>query len=147
VKRRAKDTLTAVEMNRGEVESFELLSGDLVRIALMTTSARVLKTTLKQLKCEESGARTDYSFTCTLKISGREHTLEREVSTQRSFYEPLEIDGVRIWFDAVQDILCFIAEEHGDCRPSKHARLALQDASLRICPEHLHLWRPCRLAT
>jgi hypothetical protein len=141
MKRKAKDTLTAVEMNRGEIEEFELISGDIVRIELVSTHARILRTTLKQLKLEVDDARTDYCFGCVLKINGREHVLEREVSTQRSFYEPWEIEGVRIWFDAVQDIFEFLAETR-ECRPRKHARLAIQDASLRICPEPLHPWCP-----
>lgn len=142
MKRRAKTTLAAVEMNRGEVEEFQLVSGDVVRIELVDTSAQVLRTTLKQPKVEESGARTDYRFQGKLRINGREHVLEREVSTQRSFYEPWEIDGVRIWFDAVDDIFTFLEERHGECRPRKQARFGIQDASLRICPELLHPWCP-----
>ena len=142
MKRQLKDTLTAVEINRGELEEFELLSGDVARIELVATSARVLRSSLKQLKIEEDAARTDYCFNCVLRINGREHTLEREVSTQRSFYEPWEIDGLRIWFDAVKDIFDFLAEAHGECQPRKHARFGIQDASLRICPERLHPWCP-----
>lgn len=142
MKRKAKDTLTAVEMNRGEIEEFELVSGEIVRIELVSTHARVLHTTLKQLKVEEHTARTDYCFNCILKINGQEHVLEREGSTQRSFYEPWVIAGVHIWFDAVEDIFEFLVENHGECRPRKHARFAFQDASLRICPEPLHPWCP-----
>ncbi|MBI5723154.1 MAG: hypothetical protein HZA50_04285 [Planctomycetes bacterium] len=142
MKRKFKDTLTAIEMNRGEYEEFELLCGDVVRVELVKTSARVLRTTLKQLRVEEVAGRTDYSFDCVLKINGREHVLEREVSTQRSFYEPWEIAGLRIWFDAVDDIFDFLVEAHGECRPHKHARFGIQDASLRICPDHVHPWCP-----
>jgi len=145
IQRKAKDTLTAIEMNRGDIVEFELVSGKVVRMELVSTHARVLSTTLKQLKAYENNghARTIYSFDCVLKINGREHTLEREVGTQRSFYEPWEIDGVRIWFDAVQDIFDLILnEDHGECRPRKHARFAFQDASLRICPEKVHAWLP-----
>lgn len=142
MKRRIKDTLTALEMNRGEIEEFELLSGQIIRLELISTSAHVLRTSLKQLKVEEHAARTDYNFTCVLKINGCEHTLKREVSSQRSFYEPWEINGLRIWFDAVQDIFEFLAEAHGECCPRKHARFAIQDASIRICPEPIHPWCP-----
>lgn len=142
MRRRAKDTLTAVEMNRGEIEEFELVSGDVVRIELVSTQARVLRTTLKQLKVEEDGARTDYCFNCILKVNGREHVLEREVSTRRSFHEAWEIQGMRIWLDAVQDIFEFLGETHGECRPRKQVRFAVQDASLRICPEPIHPWCP-----
>ena len=64
------------------------------------------------------------------------------MATQGSFYEPWVIGGVRLWFDAVDDIFAFLLEEHGPCRPARHARFALQDASLRICSESLHPWCP-----
>jgi len=142
MKHTAKDTLTVVEMNHEEIEEFQLVSGAVVRIELVSTQARVLRTTLQQLKVEENNARTIYRFHCVLKINGREHALEREVGTQRSFYEPWEIDGVRIWFDAVQDIYEFLLEHDFGGRPQKNARFAFQDATLRICPEKLHPWCP-----
>jgi hypothetical protein len=142
MERHATDTLTAVELNHGEVLDFVLVSGRCVRIELVDTEAHVLRTTLRELGVEESGARTDYAFSCTLRVAGEEVRLEREVSTQRSFYEPWEIAGVRIWFDAVAGIFDLLAEAHGECRPRKHARFAVQDASLRICPERLHPWCP-----
>lgn len=142
MKRKCKDTLTAIEMNRGEFEEFELARGDVVRFELVKTSARILRTTLKQLRVEEAAGRTDYAFDCVLKINGQEYTLEREVSTQKSFYEPWEIAGLRIWLDAVDDIFDFLVEAHGECRPKKHARFAVQDVAMQICPEKLHPWCP-----
>ncbi len=142
IRRQAKPTFAAVELNRGDTLDLALQSGRLFRMQLVSTEAEVIRTTLKQLKVEEGGARTDYRFRCVVLIDGVEHCLEREVSTQRSLYEPWEIDGVRLWLDAVQDIFEFLTETHGECRPAKHARFALQDASLRICPERLHPWCP-----
>lgn len=142
IRKRAKDTLTAVEMNRGETLEFALASREIVRIELVSTAAEVISTTLKQLKVEEDAARTHYRFRCVLRINGAEHLLEREVPTQRSFYEPWCIAGVHIWFDAVNDIFQFLTETHGQCRPNKHARFAIQDATLGICPEPLHPWCP-----
>ncbi len=142
IRKRAKDTLTAVEMNCGDVLQFTLTSGETVEILLIATSATISRTTLRELKVEESGARTDYQFECRLRIDGEEHCLEREVSTQRSFYAPWTIGGVRIWFDAVEDIFEFLEEAHGACRPSRHARFGIQETSARICPELLHPWCP-----
>jgi hypothetical protein len=142
MRRKAKDTLTVVELNRGETEEFELFSGRLVSIRLVSTEARVIRTTLRQAKVEEPRGRTDYVFGCVLQVDGRDHVLEREVSTQKSFYEPWEISGVRIWFDAVQEIFDFLTETHGECRPRKQARFAWQDATRRICPVRLHPWCP-----
>jgi hypothetical protein len=68
--------------------------------------------------------------------------VEREVATQKSFYEPLEIMGLRLWFDACRDIFDFLTEGHGPAMPRKQARFALQDASLRICPDKLQPWCP-----
>lgn len=72
MKRTAKDTLTAVKMNRGEIEEFQLVSGEVVRIELVSTRARVLRTTHKQLKVQEDDARTDYCCSCVLQIDKRE---------------------------------------------------------------------------
>ena len=49
---------------------------------------------------------------------------------------------MQVWLDAVQDIFGFLNEAHGACRPGRHARFALQDAGLGICPEPLHPWCP-----
>lgn len=142
IRKRARDTLTAVEMDRGDVLEFSLTSGAVVVIELVSTRAEVTRTTLRQPGVEEEGARTDYRFRCTLRVDGQEHELEREVSTQRSFYEPWLLGGVRLWFDAVDDIFAFLTETHGECRPRRHARFALQQADLGICPEALHPWCP-----
>src|SRR5689334_15304943 len=88
VKKRAKDTLTAVELDRGETLRFKLRSGETWTMELLETSAEVFRTTLKQLKVQERLARTDFRFRCGLKINGRPYKLERECSTQKSFYEP-----------------------------------------------------------
>ena len=142
IRRRARPTLTAVEMDRGDVLEFTLTDGTVRSIELAATSARVVRTTLQTAGVEEDGGRTDYRFTATLRVDGTQHVLEREVSTQASFYDPWLIAGMHIWFDAVQDIFAFIAEVHGECRPQRHARFALQDAALGICPEPLHPWCP-----
>jgi len=142
LRKEARETLTAVELDCGDVLEFVLCSGDVVSITLVSTHAAVVHTTLKQLKVEENAAQTEFRFSCTLRVNGQQHVLEREVPTQRSFYEPWCIDGVNIWFDAVDDIFEFLVETHGDCRPGKRARFALQDATLGICPETLHPWSP-----
>jgi hypothetical protein len=142
IRKQAKETLSAVELNAGDRLEFVLRSGSTVTIELLSTAAEIIRTTLSQLKIEEDGARTDYRFSARLRIDGEEVTLEREVSTQKSFYEPWEIAGVRIWLDAVSDIFDFITETHGPCAPAGQARFALQDASLGICPEPLHPWCP-----
>jgi len=138
----ARDTLTAIELDCGDTLEFKLRSGESRNIELLATDARILFTTLDELKVEQCGARTFYEFTCRLQIDGEQHTLRREVPTQRSFYEPWEIAGLRIWFDAVDDIFDYFTETHGECRPRKQARFAIQDATLGICPERLHPWCP-----
>ena len=153
LKRHAKPTLTAVEMIHGETLEFTLLSGRLVSIELVDTKAEIVHTSLKEPGREESGATTVYRFWGDLRIDGSDMRIEREVGTQSSFYEPWEVGGVRIWLDAVDAIFEFMRETHGPCRlqencshsavpPRRHARIALQDASSRICPEVVHPWCP-----
>jgi len=138
----AGETLVGIEMNRGDALEYKLSTGKTFRMELIGTHAEIFHTTLTELRKEESGARTNYRFTCDLKVNGQPVTLEREVSSQRSFYDPWELDGVDLWFDAVDDIFSFINETHGDCCPAKHARFALQETGRRICPEKLHPWCP-----
>ena len=152
IRRQAKDTLSAVEMNHGDTLEFTLLDGQVRAITLESTRAEIVSTTLSAPGVEEPAATTVYRFEATLRIGDRQVLLEREVGTQASFYEPWEVDGVRIWLDAVDAIFDFMHETHGPCRlrescsknlpPRRQARLALQDASARICPEPLAPWCP-----
>jgi hypothetical protein len=138
------ETLTPFELNEGDSVAFVKADGAAWSLELVSTGARILYTTLPKPKTEDSRARTFYAFHCVVRIDGREHRLEREVPTWRSFYEPWVIDGVRIWFDAVADIFDFLSETHGSCAARKQARFAVQDASLRICPDPVHPWCPLR---
>jgi hypothetical protein len=150
--RKAKDTLTAVEMFHGEVLEFTRCDGTLCKLRLNDTGARILTTTLQVPGVCEYGAQTTYAFWAHLTIDGCDHVLERVVGTQGSFYEPWLISGLRIWLDAVDAIFDFLQETHGRCRPGSihmegrpshyHARFAMQDATLRICPELVHIWCP-----
>jgi hypothetical protein len=141
-KRRAKPTLSAVEMNHGDELSFTLVNGNCVEMKLLDTGARILHSTLKTPGQYTWRGRVDYSFHCELEINGRPVRIEREIPTSRSFYEPLTIDGMTLWFDAALAIFEFLREEHGPCRPHRHARFAMQDASLSIAPEKIHPWCP-----
>lgn len=152
LRRHARPTLTAVEMVHGETLEFTLFNGTCVSIWLVDTKAEILRTTLVDPGREESGATTIYRFWADMRIDGVDVRLEREVGTQASFYEPWEMGGVRIWLDAVDAIFEFMHETHGPCRlqqncshgapPRRQARIALQDASSRICPEIVHPWCP-----
>jgi len=79
IKRKAKDTLTAFELNKGDTLLFELLNGQTCRLTLRDTSARIL------LKGKEA---TLYHFTCLVAIDGHEMLMERYVGTQETYYEP-----------------------------------------------------------
>lgn len=133
IERQAKDTITAVELNRGESLQFRLLNGQVRQLTLKETSAEIL------LKAHEGLL---YHFTCNVTIDGHEMLMERYVGCQESFYEPYVISGMRVWFDAVTDIFDFLPETHGKCKPNKEARFAVADASISICPEEIKPWCP-----
>jgi len=141
-KRKAKETITAVEMDAGDVLEFELASGETRRIEYARTWANVVETTVDEPKVEKAGAITNYRFQSTFLIDGHSVTMVRHVSSQESFYEPRELFGMRIWLDAAAEIFDFLTEEHGECRPKKQIRFAVQDATKRICPVLLHPWCP-----
>lgn len=152
LKRRAKDTLTAVEMLHGDTLEFQLFDGGLATLEVVGTGAEIVRTTLATPGIEQSGAMTVYRFWADVRAGGEEHRLERVVGTQASFYEPWEIGGMRIWLDAVDASFAFLKETHSPCRlqetcshsgpPRRQARLAVQDARGRVCPERVHPWCP-----
>jgi len=142
IKRKAAETITALEMDAGDVLEFELASGETRRIEFLRSWAQVVETTVDEPKVEKAGAVTNYRFQSTFRIDGHSVTMVRHVSFQESFHEPRELFGMRIWLDCAAEIFEFLTEEHGDCKPKKQVRFAVQDATKRICPELLHPWCP-----
>lgn len=150
--RQARETLTAVEMLHGDTLKFGLRDGSEIPIELLDTGAEIIETNLPLPLVEDRKGRTTYRFWADLRVDGHALRYEREVGTDKSFYEPLTVSGVSIWLDAVDGIFDFMLETHGPCRlnptcKSKppyyfQARLAVQDAALRICPEPVHPWCP-----
>jgi hypothetical protein len=138
-------------MIHGDVLQLRLPHGS-ADIELADTGAEIMETTLQTPGVEEPGAMTSYRFWGEFRVNGRPVRLEREVGTRKSFYEPWSIDGVQVWLDAVDAVFDFMRETHGPCRlqencahrlpPRRHARLAVQAASARICPETVHPWCP-----
>jgi len=142
IEKTARDTLTAVELDVSDELRFTLANGETRSVVLQGAGAGIYHTTLDEVGKEQPGAVTNYRFSCRLTIDGVSVSLGREVATQRSFYEPREVMGLRIWFDACDDIFEFLTEDHGACRPRRRARFAVQDAAKRICPVLLHPWCP-----
>jgi hypothetical protein len=139
-------------MVHGDSLEFTLPDGGGLTVELVDTKADIVRTTLKEPGKREPGATTVYRFHADLRIDGADVRMEREVGTQASFYEPWEFGGVRIWLDGVEAIFAVMRETHSPCRlqeickhgaPARHhARLVLQDASSRICPEPVRRWCP-----
>lgn len=142
VQRTARPTLTAVELDRGDTLRFTRMDGHTVTFVLRSTRAEMIHSTLASPKTEERGALTALRMRVVVELDGQPLTLERELGTEHTFRPPWEAAGLWIWFDAVDDLFEFMDETHGACRPRKHARFAVQDASLRICPDLLHPWCP-----
>ena len=142
VERRAGATLTPIELDPGDVLRFTLVDGTTRELRLVATHAEIVRTTLPLPLVETKGAETILAFWADVEIDGERHRLWREIGTQRSFHEPCRIAGLHLWLDAVDDIFTYLQETHGACRPNRRARLALQDASLPICPEALMPWCP-----
>jgi len=134
---RAKDTLTAVEMNHGEMLQFQLESGRVFHLVLEDTEAAIIE------KIDPGGI--VYTFSARVRVDGQSMTLRRYVCCQECFYEPYVINGVRIWLDTVKEVFDLIPIRYPrkgnlQCLPRKSARLALQDMTMRICPDETHPW-------
>lgn len=158
----AKSTLTPVTLNHGETLQFVLADGRAVVMTLRKTWWEIVDSTLMSpddiLKLSDAdaerpgreGAITTFRFFCEIEIGGSVRVLAREIPTQKSFYEPWVIDGMRIWFDAISGMFRssggFLLEKDArgglPCTFPKAARFAIQDATLDICPEPLHPWLP-----
>ncbi|MCX5682456.1 MAG: hypothetical protein NT049_02070 [Planctomycetota bacterium] len=141
VERKAKPTLTPFGLNHNDTLRFTLRDGRAWEMTLLGTSAEVT---------QRARGISAYAFDCDLRVNGTPRHLRREVGTQASFYEPWEIDGVRLWFDAAA---CAFKEAGGFmlekdwlgglvCQPPHKARFAVQEAALPICPEPLKPWYP-----
>ena len=150
--KKAKDTLTPIELDWDDTLNFTLACGQIVNLTLLRTGAQIIESEhdINNPPKNEKFVKVIYGFFCEVEIQGKQYRLEREIPTQKSFYEPWTIEGITIWFDAVSDIFKndngFMDEKDGRgrllCQPKKKARFALQDASLEICPEQLHPWLP-----
>ncbi len=140
ITREAKATITAVELDHGETLRFVLGNGEARTLTLLETAAAPLWTNLEELKREQPNGGTLYHFQAKVLADGHPMTLERYVCSQESFYEPYVINGMRVWFDAVADIFDFVTETHGECRPNKAARFAVQEAGRRILAVPLRPW-------
>ncbi len=135
-------TLTAFELDVGEELRLTLADGTTRVLRLESTGAAVDHTTLTEIKKPEFGARTVLRMHARLVIDGHAADLVRWVGSQKSFYEPWEILGLRIWFDAAAALFDHLNEDHGPCKPRKAARFAVQEAGRHICPVLLHPWCP-----
>lgn len=154
LERTAKSTLTPCGLNHGDSLHFTLHSGAPWEMTLLDTTARVLASDYAAYQYRdgghESGDISVYGMRCVLRVNGRELEICREVGAPSSFYEPVVVDGVSIWFDAASCAFRadggFMAEKDWReallCKPNHKARLVVQEADRPICPEPLHPWFP-----
>jgi len=154
VKRKSKSTLTPVGLNHEQTLRFTLQNGRVWEMTLLGTSAEVIARsggTGQRDPHHEASDISVYAFSCAVLVNGHKYQLHRAVGSQASFYEPWNLDGVRVWFDAVS---CVFKEEGGFmgekdrqrlgliCRPDHHARFAIHEADMAICPEPMMPWYP-----
>ena len=137
---RAAETLTPVELNRGDTLRFTLRSGDVRTMTLEETGFEILE----RPKGLPGGV---YAFSCRVRIDGHPLTMLRYVGAQESFYEPYVVNGMRIWFDTILDTFRKVPMRYpytGNLRrrPHKDARFAVQDATLPVCPQEMQPWYP-----
>jgi len=137
IKLRAKDTLTALEMNHGDMLQFRLRNGRVFRLTLEATDATIVE------RVDPGGI--VYQLEARVRVDGLPMTLRRYACSQECFYEPYVINGVRLWLDTVRDVFDLIPVRYPrngnlQCVPRKHARFALQSISIRTATSTV--WRP-----
>jgi PKD repeat protein len=142
VEREAQETLTPVELDRGDTLLFTLNNGEHRSLTVESTEARIVLSNLEEAKKGFRKGKTIYEMRCRVRIDGHPMTMQRYVSVQQSFYEPYVVNGMRIWFDAVRDIDQLFNDNHGGGLPRKDVRFAIQDMTLPICPQPVRPWYP-----
>jgi hypothetical protein len=141
VEKTARSTVTAVELDCGDELLFTLTTGQIRRIKILATGAQVYRSN-KDQPDRRGPVLVELQMTLTMEIDGHRVVINRWVGNQKSFYEPWKLFGMHLWFDACAKLFDHLAEVHGICKPRKDVRLAVQDATLRICPVLLHPWCP-----
>lgn len=136
----AKKTLTVVELDEGDEVEYELQSGRKVHIKLLESQSDIIFSTVNLPGQGNSTDASVFKIKCLVNIDGQDFEMIRYAPVQESFYEPYNVNGLRIWFDALKSLNQFYNENHGDCLPKKQIRLALHDATLPICPEEITNW-------
>jgi hypothetical protein len=109
---------------------------------LTSIHATVVDTNLEEPLKGFDGGYTTFNMSCHLEIDGKPLEIHRELGNEKTFDHPRDLFGMRVWFDANEKIFEFLTDDHGGCRPGKAARLAVWDASDRICPVLVHPWCP-----
>lgn len=141
--KQARATLTVVELDHGESFQFVLADGSKRTLKLIHSSARIRRTNLAEPMVEQYGGNTVYRIGALLEVDGCRFELLREIGSDKTFGPPHTLFGMTLWLDAVGAAFdTVVSETHGECRPQKQVRLAVQDAGLRICPVLLHPWCP-----
>lgn len=139
---KAKNTLTVIELNKNDEVKYELKSGRIVHLKLLESKVEIIFSTLNLPAKGTNRDASVFKMECLFQIDGQELKMIRYVPVQESFYEPYNVNGLRIWFDAVKSLDQFYNENHGDCLPTKEVRIALHDATLPICDEEIVGWCP-----
>lgn len=68
---RSKETLTFVELNKGDMMNFTLKNGRIVSFELVDCRVNLIFTTIDTLKKSGSNEATIYSMSCNGKIDGQ----------------------------------------------------------------------------
>jgi PKD repeat protein len=136
----AKKTLTVVELNEGDEVEYELQSGRKIHFKIIESQSEIVFSTIDLPGQGSSSDASVFKMKCLVNIDGQNLEMIRYVPVQESFYEPYNVNGLRIWFDALKSLNQFYNENHGDCLPKKQVRFALHDATLPICPEEITNW-------
>ncbi|MFC1715265.1 PKD domain-containing protein [Candidatus Poribacteria bacterium] len=114
---------------------FTLRNGETRTMKLLDVEASIMRTNvIDPAKWQKDGGSL-YQFTCRVLIDGHEMTMQRYLPCQESFYEPYVINGMRIWFDAIQEYFWPFKLTHGDYWPMGHAVFAVSDATDPVGPD------------
>jgi hypothetical protein len=145
---RADGLLKAVELEVGEGFTFTLPDGATRRFRLLSASARPIWTWDRPEHRLHNGR--VFAMECVLEADGQPLRFLRIVPGQQSFYTPVHVNGVTLFFDAAQAIEAFIHDNHGGSAattarrsfPNRAARFAFAEYGAPLAGQPLRPWLP-----
>lgn len=84
-------------LNYGDEIKYELASGETIHLKVIDSNVEVIFSTVDLPNERKFNDASIFKMECTTLIDGQEMSMVRYVPVQESFYEPYNVNGIRIY--------------------------------------------------